>query len=344
MTELMLVEGTEAVRISAPFGGFHGEAEFVCTDLMAKKDESWSDFAILYRTNAQSALLEREFIKHRVRYTVRGGATFFARREVYHMVFFLAAAFANNVDAIIGIKRNEAAGIPGFTGIGNMPTLSFGKTTRYLGAAAWDKLDMIYKSTVNPDMVQVVREFERSLDSRSRPGARDLGDMLQNLRAEADTPGTALDWVLENIYQTQLQLDTDGDEDAFESKMSSIRVLQDIAQEYTDIKEFVSYCLERMMEGASKKQQTVSDAVQMMSIHASKGLEFKHVYVLGVNQGFLPHARGDGAEELRLFYVAITRAEESVTLMSPVGVDYFGRELAASEFLSILTEEEDQEG
>jgi superfamily I DNA/RNA helicase len=77
------------------------------------------------------------------------------------------------------------------------------------------------------------------------------------------------------------------------------------------------------------------NAVQLMTIHASKGLEFKNVFVLGVNDRYLPHARGEMNEELRLFYVAATRAEEYLLLVSPVGIDFYGKELNPSSFLSI---------
>jgi DNA helicase-2/ATP-dependent DNA helicase PcrA len=327
------IEGS-VVQLATPSGGFHGEAELVAQEIISRADLNWGSCAALYRTKAQSALLERELIKHQVPYSVRGGASFFARKEIYQMVFFLSAAYCNSIQAIVGYPRNEARGIPGFSGIGNLPTLSFGKTTRYLGNASFNKLDMIFKSTNNPDMVQVVREFERSLDTRSRPGARDLGDMLQNLRAEASNPREALEWVFRNVYEPQIKLDTDDDEDAYNNKVTSITVLQDIAAEYQDITAFVDYCLGRMFEGFGQNDAP-RNAVQLMTIHASKGLEFKNVFVLGVNDRYLPHARGEMNEELRLFYVAATRAEEYLLLVSPVGIDFYGKELNPSSFLSI---------
>jgi len=331
----------EVVQLATPVGGLHGEAELVRSEIMAKcGDGPWSNFAVLYRTNAQSALIERELIKHRVPYTVRGGATFFARKEIYQMVFFLAAAYCNDVRAIVGFKKDEVNGTPGFSGIGNFPTKDFGKTTRYLGEAAWAKLDMIYKSTDEPvDLVKVVDEMERSLDSRARPGARDLGDMLQNLRANTQVPREALEWALENVYELQLKLDTDGDDEAYEGKRSSIAVLMDIASEYHTVKEFVDYCFERMLEGSAKKSDGKKDAVQLMTIHASKGMEFKNVYVIGVIEGFLPHARGVHSEELRLFYVATTRAENYLLLSCPSGTDFYGKPLLASPFVSLLYEQ-----
>lgn len=328
------IEGS-VVQLATPSGGFHGEAELVAQEIISRADQNWGSCAALYRTKAQSALLERELIKHQVPYSVRGGASFFARKEIYQMVFFLAAAYCNNIQAIVGYTRNEAKGIPAFAGIGNLPTLTFGKTTRYLGNASFNKLDMIFKSTVNPDIVTVVREFERSLDTRSRPGARDLGDMLQNLRAEAENPREALEWVFRNVYEPQIKLDTDDDEDAYNNKVTSIAVLHDIAAEYQDVTGFVDYCLGRMFEGFGQKDAP-KNAVQLMTIHASKGLEFKNVFVLGVNDRYLPHARGELNEELRLFYVAATRAEEYLLFVSPIGIDFYGKELTPSSFINIV--------
>lgn len=320
------------VQLATPDDGFVGEAELVRAEIASRLvGNSFSDFAVLYRTNAQSALIERELIKHNIPYAVRGGSSFFARKEVYQMVFFVAAAFCNNVEAIIGYPRNESKGIPGYAGIGNLPTLSFGKTTRYLGHANFSKLDLIFKSTVNPDMVTVVREFERSIpDARFRPGVRDLGDMLQNLRAECKTAYQALSWAFDNVYEAQLSLDADDDEDAYNNKLASIEVLKDISREYDDPCTFVNYCLDRLFSVAGNGDTNV---VQLMTIHASKGLEFKNVYVLGVNNRYLPHARGDMKEELRLFYVAVTRAEDYLMLVSPTGLDFFGKELEKSSFL-----------
>jgi len=330
----------DVVQLATPDEGFHGEAELVAREIMTKQTGKWSDFAVLYRTNAQSALIERELIKHNVPYSVRGGAAFFARKEIYQMVFFVAAAFCNKIEAIVGYPRNDAKNMPGFSGIGNLPTLAFGKTTRYLAAANFGKLDLIFKSTVNPDMLKVVREFERSMgDARYRPGIRDLGDMIQNMRAACSTTTEALEWAFQNVYEAQIRLDADDDEDAYNNKVTSITVLMDVAKGYANPCEFVDFCLGRLLEG-TQYQKGDKNSVQLMTIHASKGLEFANVYVLGVNDRFLPHARGNMDEERRLFYVAVTRAENHLMLVSPRGLDFYGKELSPSSFLSEILDED----
>jgi len=359
MSEIEIAEDP-TIRIMTPAEGFIGEAEWVRGDMQEKyvrstSDTPWAEFAAIYRTNAQSAYIERQLIRHHIPYTVKGGSSFFARKEVYQMVFFLAAGWCNNLQAVIGYPEDKRNRIPGFQGIGNLPTLRFGKTTRWLGAKLFSTLDMIFKSDPSQGLLDTVRAWVNTLDSRARPGANDLADMLQNMRAsvesgpqydaednEMNLPHAALYWAFNNVYEAQLRLDTDKDEDAYDAKVASVRVLMEIAEDYSDIPSFVDYCLTRMVANSSKEEKL--DSVKLMSIHASKGLEFKHVYVLGCNEGYLPHAKGDLHEELRLFYVACTRAMDTLTILVPEGYDFREQPLAPSPFLEILREDETEGG
>lgn len=322
----------DAIQIATPEGGFHGEAAFICEHI---QQNSLDSVAVLFRTNAQSALLEQCLIKEGIPYTVRGGVTFFSRKEIYQMVFFLAAAFCNNLEAVIGFPKNDKKGLPSFTGIGNLPTIEFGKPSRYLGAASFSKLELLYRTTQKPDLVKVAREFEGALDRRFRPGARDLADMLEQMREQVDTPKDALGWAFHHVYDEQLRLDTDTNEDAYHNKVASITVLMEISEKYSSIPEFVDYCMEQLFLDSKIK---TTAAVQLMTIHSAKGLEFKHVYVLGLNDRFLPHARGNLDEERRVFYVAVTRAEDKLILSSPSGLDFYGKTLTPSGFLAEISE------
>jgi len=320
------------VIISNPEGGFYGEAEWVAQDIenYLAGNHAPSDIAILYRTNAQSALIEREFITRQIRYSVRSGASFYNRREVYQMVLFLAASYCNNIEAITGS--------PTFTGIGNIPTPAFGKPTRYLGKEMLGLVSTLFKSSKatqgeDVDLLDSIREaWDAVNDRRFKPGLHDLIEMVESIREFAgDLPSDALTWVFENIYEEHLRLDIDDDEHAYYDKISNIGVLIDLAGRFSAIPEFVSYCLDCMKKPSDS---ILTNAVSLMTVHASKGLEFKRVYVLGLNERYLPHARGEVEEERRLFYVAATRAENELILVAPVGNDLLGKELRPSRFLA----------
>jgi len=317
-----------SVILEMPSGGFHGEAEWVAQDILNTGKLGFST-SILFRTNAQSGLLEQYLIKNQIPYVVRGGIPFFARREIYQMVFFLAAAYCNSAEAIVGDGSE-------LKGIGNIPTAELNKPSRYLGAASFNTFSLLYKSTKNPDVVRISRQFEEAVDRRYKPGARDLADMLEQMREQADSPRAALQWAYDHVYENHLKNDTDNSEDSYNNKVSSIDVLMDIADQYSDFKEFVDMCLTR----AKGKSQNVDqkDCVQLMTIHAAKGLEFKNVYLVGLNQGYLPHALCSLEEERRIFYVAVTRAEESLVLVSPTGMDFYGKLLSPSYFLGEIAD------
>lgn len=320
----------DTIQIAVPDGGFHGEAEFICEHIQQHYGNNLADVAVLFRTNAQSALLEQCLIKQGIAYSVRGGTTFFKRKEVYQMIFFLAAAYCNILEAVIGFSKQ------GFTGIGNLPTKDFGKPSRYLGAASFSKLELLYRATNAPrDLVKITREFEEALDRRFKAGARDLADMLEQMREQVDTPSDALGWAFHQVYDEQLRLDTDNNEDAYHNKVASIQVLMDISEKYTSIPEFVDYCMEQIFMESSIKAES---AIQLMTVHAAKGLEFKTVYILGLNDRFLPHSRANLDEERRVFYVAVTRAEDKLILSSPTGLDFYGKPLAPSSFLAEISE------
>lgn len=325
------------VSVIKPNNGFYGEAEWVAQDLEVYLSQGGasSDVAILYRANAQSALIEREFIMRQIRYSVRSGTGFYLRPEVYQMVFFLAVAYCNNIDALTGIPRSAKSS--GFIGIGNIPTPGFGKPTRYLGKETLGMVRTLFKSAQatqdDPDLVDSIREaWDAIQDRRYKPGLQDLIEMLDGIRENAgDTPQEILTWVFEVIYEEHLRRDIDDDEMGYYDKVSNISVLIKLATEFQDVPSFVDYCLSCM---SSPSQLVSNNAVAMMTVHASKGLEFKRVYVLGLNERYLPHARGDVNEERRIFYVAATRAEENLILVSPSGTDLSGKELTTSRFLA----------
>lgn len=314
-------------------GGFHGEALAVGDLVKNMAPQERTRTAVLFRTNAQSALLEQQLIRQQIPYVVRGGAAFFARKEIYQMVFFLAAAYCNSLEAVIGYPRSDKTGGTVLTGIGNFPTISFNKPSRYLGTASFNKLELLFKTTPKADLVKVTREFEDALDRRFKPGARDLADMLEQLREQVDNSRDALMWAFDQVYENQLRLDTDNNEDAYNNKVASIMVLMEMAEQTPDIQEFVAYCLGRLFSSLDTSQESSGEAIQLMTIHAAKGLEFQTVFILGVNDRYLPHARGDLNEERRIFYVAVTRAEEQLILSAPIGLDFYGKDLLPSCFL-----------
>jgi DNA helicase-2/ATP-dependent DNA helicase PcrA len=256
----------------------------------------FGDFAVLYRTNAQSYTLERAFLQQRVPYQIVGGVRFYDRKEVKDVVAYLKLLYQPN-------DRMS------FSRIANVPTRGVGATSleRFLRYQADSGLDII--AALNR------LEFEPVVTGKAKTALAALGARLAKLQQVVDTttPSELIEAVINGVGYRDFILDGTPQAEDREENLGS---LVSDAQTFTSLSDFLEEVA--LMSSAD----TVDDhqKVTLMTLHAAKGLEFPVVFIVGLEEGILPHARvfesgpAELEEERRLAYVGMTRAREELHL------------------------------
>ena len=281
------------------------EARFVIRQMqyMVKHNPEldWGSFAILYRTNAQSRPFEDLLIQGSIPYNIVGGLKFYDRKEVKDALAYLRLLV--NPDDTVSLLR-----------IINTPRRGIGKTTinslsdaaQELGVPLWEIIsDETSATTMSGRASKSVNQFSQMIQTaRSQLETATASDILNFIMEESGyvdnlkQQGTdEADNRIANIYElgnAMVQFQEDNEETSLEAFLSSAALASD---------------LDNLEEGASK--------VSLMTLHSAKGLEFPIVYLVGVEQGLLPHSRTlndplEMEEERRLCYVGITRAQEQL--------------------------------
>jgi ATP-dependent DNA helicase Rep len=296
----------DAIRVMACRDGEH-EAEWVVTRLLAHKFEMrgqghWRDYAILYRGNFQARVFEQQLRAHKVPYVLSGGQSFFDRSEIKDVTSYLRLLSNQDDD-------------PAFIRAATTPKRGIGGTTlEALGHAAGRRHISLFaavfaagvESEIKAPQLAALREFGNFINRMEWRAAREpagalLEDLLKAIGYEASLFETlepneaATRWG--NVRDFTGWLATKAEEE----KKTLLELAQTIA-------------LITMLD----KQDENLDAVQLATLHAAKGLEFRHVHLVGVEEGSLPHREsidsGNIEEERRLMYVGITRAQMSLCI------------------------------
>ena len=256
----------------------------------------YSDFAVLYRTNAQSYTLERAFLQLRVPYQIVGGVRFYDRKEIKDIIAYLKLIYQPN-------DRMS------FSRIANVPTRGVGATSleRFLNWQSDQDADII------DALVRV--EEEKVVTGKAKLALTNLGEKLLALRERVEevSPAELIDSVIKIMGYRDYILDGTPQAEDREENLGSL--LSD-AQNFTSLSDF----LEEVALMSSVDSQKDGDTVTLMTLHAAKGLEFPVVFMVGMEEGILPHSRvfeaspADLEEERRLCYVGMTRAREELHL------------------------------
>ncbi len=291
------------------------EAEYITLtiDELLRDGKDPKDMAVLYRANFQSRALEEAFLKAEIPYHVLG-TKFFERKEIKDVLSYMKAAI--NKESLGDVKR-----------IINVPVRGIGKVTLaklFAGQSAELPLAMQKKISL-------------------------FYDKLENIRVYMEThlPSEIIKFIIkESGLEDALKNGPSDDQE----RLENIHELATVALSYDGYG--VGLGIEKMLENAalSSDQDNLlenKDGVKLMTIHAAKGLEFKHVFITGLEQDLFPHKRDfmaskeDQEEERRLFYVALTRAREKLFLTYAGIRTLFGsRQVnAPSEFIYDLPEE-----
>lgn len=258
---------------------------------------SYDDFAVLYRTNAQSFALERAFRQRFIPVQIIGGMRFLDRAEVKDVLAYLRLAY-------------QPSDVASFLRIVNTPA-------RGIGAVSVEKF-LAWQRTSGMDIVAAMTNAEQtsSITGRARVALVSLGDMFRIIQVKlADNmpPGDVIQYIYDvSHYRTHID---DGTPKA-EERIENIASLVGEASTYADVQTF----LEEVALMSSTDKTHEQGQVTLMTLHAAKGLEFPVVHMVGMEEGVLPHARvfdgtpDDIEEERRLCYVGMTRAREELWL------------------------------
>ena len=277
-------EAEEAYRVAERIGSQVG--------LGARR---YDDFAVLYRTNAQSYPLERALMQHRIPYQIVGGVRFFDRREIKDVIAYLRLLYQPH-DTV------------SFLRIANVPA-------RGLGAVSLERFGQ-WRATQGMDIISALEQAATAteLTPKSRKAFAELGAVLRSLEQQlqsGDSPGLLIEQILEKTgYMASLR---DGSSEG-EDREANLGALVSDARSFVSVADF----LEETSLMSSVDEASRDDTVTLMTLHAAKGLEFPVIWMVGLEEGLLPHARvfdgtpADLEEERRLCYVGMTRAREEL--------------------------------
>ena len=307
------------------------EANFVAGQVLAAtRGKGMKDFAILYRTNAQSNALEYAMKRNGIPYRVIGGTRFFDRAEIKDMLSYLCVI--NNRSDSLRLRRI----------INNPP--------RGLGAKAMEMAERLAEADNKPLYSVISDPYSYAPLEKAADKFLKFSAMIENL-AKLLEEGLSLpefyDQVLEQTGYVDMLMGKDTEEN--KTRLENVRELKSSIHSYMENTEYPTLAgfLEEIALYTDIEQYNESDdAVVMMTIHSAKGLEFPHVFLVGFEDGLFPGQRsiGDDAEmeeERRLCYVAITRAKKTLTISYARERMIYGRTNASlpSRFLKEIPEE-----
>ncbi|AIQ55075.1 DNA helicase PcrA [Paenibacillus sp. FSL R7-0331] len=313
----------------------HDEGYFVTGEISknVKQGQAYQNHAILYRTNAQSRVIEEILIKSDIPYQIVGGIKFYDRKEIKDILAYLR--LLSNPDDDISLAR-----------IINVPKRGLGDTTiGKLAVAAAERGISIFR------MLQTVDDL--GFAGRTRNALVEFYDMIEALHRMVEFLSvTELTEKILELSQYRLELQN---ENTLESRarLENIDEFLSVTMEFeknNEDKSLVSFLTDLALiadiDSMNNDEEDRSDAVVLMTMHSAKGLEFPTVFIIGMEEGVFPHSRAfqdndELEEERRLAYVGITRAEKQLFLSCARMRTLFGRTTAnpPSRFLEEIPEE-----
>ncbi|CAK1224873.1 Superfamily I DNA or RNA helicase (UvrD) [Fructobacillus cardui] len=299
------------------------EAYYVLGQIQKDQREdhkSLSDFAILYRTNAQSRAMEESLVKANIPYTIVGGHKFYDRKEILDIMAYLSLV-ANPADNV-ALER-----------IINVPKRAIGQSTV-------DRL-FTFANQVNLPMLAAIDQVEMAQDIRPAAVTKLLSfaEMVHNFRQQAEflTVSELTDLILEQSgYRQELQAKSDPES---QSRLENLDEFLSVTKEFDDkydaqaedaVNPLTDFLGSTALMADLDNVEEDSGVVTLMTLHAAKGLEFPTVFLIGLEEGLFPLGRAAQdedqlEEERRLAYVGITRAEQKLYLTNAFSRLLYGR-------------------
>jgi DNA helicase-2/ATP-dependent DNA helicase PcrA len=290
----------------------------------------WSDVAILYRTNAQSLTFEKEFPRLGIPYRIVGASRFYDREEVKDALAYMA---------LLCNPRDEVA----FKRVVNKPSRGVGETSVDILLAAAEAPD---PEVPEGDLLAASAEAADSLKGKARAGIKEFLGLMSGLKdalSGQSADGETLAKVVERLVRGSglIEYHRAQDEVAGTQKVANLDELVNAASLYPRSPEGLADFLEiiELDRSLASEEAVAADAVTLITMHNTKGLEFPVVIATGLEEGLFPRDDEEGEEleeQRRLFYVAITRAKDELYLSSCHWRRFHGRlfETGPSRFLT----------
>jgi DNA helicase-2/ATP-dependent DNA helicase PcrA len=280
----------------------------------------FSDYAVLYRTNAQSRSIEESFIQYGIPYRIVGGVRFYDRKEIKDLVAYLRLMY-------------QAEDRISFERVVNVPT-------RGVGVRSLQKFYEWYEG-LGLSLSEALAQVENCgvVTGKAKKGLLELSDIISSLRKliEDVPPAALIDSLVRRInYMHYL----DDKTPQAESRQENVREFMGVAQSYQELG-LAGFLEEVALISDLDTADLNGNAVTLMTLHAAKGLEFPVVFMAGMEEGIFPHSRAlydptEMEEERRLCYVGMTRAREELYMLYAAGRSLYGssQHNAPSRFLS----------
>ncbi len=299
-------EDGEKIKVSRAFSD-NEEGKIVAEAISQEKSLKslkYKDFAILYRTNAQSRSLEEALRKINIPYKLYGGTSFYQRKEIKDLIAYFRLTFNPNDEE--ALKR-----------VINYPRRGIGDTTVERIMVAADQQQV--------RLWDVVANAQMFLDGRSAASVSNFGLMIQSFQATAKT-NTAFDTAMHIAQHSGILKDLYEDKSVEGlARYENIQELLNGIKEFSEREDLEEKGLDIFMQDIAlltnddNDKDPNADTVSLMTIHSSKGLEFPVVHIVGLEENLFPsqlslNSRSELEEERRLFYVAVTRAEKKLHL------------------------------
>lgn len=316
------------------------EAERIAMEILTlhlKTERPYSQFAILYRGNHQAKLMELKLQHHQVPYRLSGGTSFFGRQEVKDLMSYFRL--------LVNPDDDNA-----FLRVINVPRREIGSTTlEKLGNYATERKISMYAAA---DEIGLAEHLDSRYTERLLRFKRFM-DKVRQQCAQTDPIAALRSMVMDIDYENWIRQNASSDKVA-EFRMGNVWFLIDALKNTLErdedgemtIEEAIAKLVLRDMLERQQEEEEGADGVQMMTLHASKGLEFPYVFIMGVEEDILPHRSSIEAdtieEERRLAYVGITRARQNLAMTFAAKRKQYGEiiDCAPSRFLDELPQED----
>jgi DNA helicase-2/ATP-dependent DNA helicase PcrA len=295
----------------------HSEARFVAVEIAARIEEGYSarEIAVIYRTNAQSRVLEDVLVRQGIAYQVIGGPRFYERAEIKDLIAYLQV-IDNPADAVslMRIANRPRRGI-GDTSIARLVNYADGH-----GSSLWEAMGHVDEAGLASASAKAVTQFRNVMESLMATATDagvativeavlDRSGYLESLEAERTIEARGRIENLEELVGVAREYDGGGEERSLSGFLQEISLYSD--------------------QDALRSDEDDGGQVTLMTLHNAKGLEFRAVFMIGVEEGIFPHARSieenSLEEERRLAYVGMTRAKERLVLTHALRRNLYGR-------------------
>ena len=320
------------------------ECDRIATEIMTHKlrfDTLYKDYAVLYRGNFQSRLLEMKLQQHQVPYHINGGISFFSRTEVKDIMAYLRLLVNPDDDnaflRIVNVPRREI----GPSTLEKLGSYASRHTTSLYSACS----DRGIEETIGSQYVEKLRRFTQWMDTVS-----------QLIQVKDDPMAVIREMINDSDYESWLN-QTSNSPVAAEKRMANVWFLVDSLKQTIErsaepgedpmtVEEAVGRLILRDMLERQEEEGEGVDSVQLLTLHASKGLEYPYVFMMGMEEELLPHRSSieedNIEEERRLTYVGITRARRMLTMTLAGKRKQFGEviDTTPSRFLDELPQDD----